>query len=229
MSFSPTPDSAPKSAMPTTIVHHLSDAILMAYAVGNLPEAFALVAATHVSLCDDCRARLGAFEALGGAIVDASDAVAMAGDSLEACFARIEASPTPTRARRGYGGVFPAPLQHYVGGDLDAVKWRSLGLGVRQSVIATGDGATVRLLRIPAGQAVPDHGHKGTELTLVLQGAFRDASDRFARGDVEFADAAVEHTPVAEAGPDCICLAATDAPLRFNAWLPRLAQPFLGI
>ena len=36
-------------------------------------------------------------------------------------------------------------------------------------------------------------------------------------------------TPVAEEGEDCICLAATDAPLKFNALLPRIAQPFLRI
>jgi putative transcriptional regulator len=34
---------------------------------------------------------------------------------------------------------------------------------------------------------------------------------------------------VAEAGADCICLAATDAPLRFNKLIPRMAQPFFRI
>ena len=65
------------------------------------------------------------------------------------------------------------------------------------------------------------------ELTLVLQGAFRDAEDRFGPGDVEIADEELEHTPVAEAGADCICLAATDAPLRFNRLIPRLAAAAL--
>lgn len=43
------------------------------------------------------------------------------------------------------------------------------------------------------------------------------------------ADEAMQHTPVAEEGEVCICLAATDAPLKFNAIIPRLAQPFLRI
>ena len=96
-------------------------------------------------------------------------------------------------------------------------------------ILRTGRDASARLLYIPAGQAVPDHGHRGLELTLVLQGAFRDETARFGRGDLEIADEAVEHTPVAEEGEVCICLAATDAPLRFNAIIPRLAQPFLRI
>jgi putative transcriptional regulator len=84
-------------------------------------------------------------------------------------------------------------------------------------------------LHIPAGSAVPDHGHRGTELTLVLQGAFSDEFDRFGVGDLEIATEEDEHTPVAEAGLDCICLAATDAPLKFNGLIQRLAQPFLRI
>ena len=41
--------------MTTTIRHHVSDRLLMAYAAGALPEAFSLVLATHLSLCDECR------------------------------------------------------------------------------------------------------------------------------------------------------------------------------
>ena len=214
-----------------TIRHHLSDQLLMAYAAGDLPEAFSLVVATHVSLCDECRAALAGFEAVGGAVLDATDAVEMGEDSLTATLMRLSgrvgsAAVTPAPRRRG---TLPAPVQDYVGGDIDAVKWRSIGLGVRQAILPTGDGGTVRLLRIPAGQSVPDHGHRGLELTLVLQGAFRDSTDRFGPGDVEIADADLDHTPVAEAGADCICLAATDARLRFNSLLPRLAQPFFRI
>jgi putative transcriptional regulator len=67
------------------------------------------------------------------------------------------------------------------------------------------------------------------ELTLVLQGAFRDEAQRFARGDIEIATEADEHTPVAIGDEDCICLAVTDAPLRFNAMIPRLLQPLFRI
>lgn len=213
-----------------SIRHHLSDQLLMAYAAAQLPEAFSLIVATHVSLCDDCRAQLASFEALGGALVDATDQAAMGSDALDTVMARIErpVAPPVAPARRA-SGVFPTPLQDYVGGDLAAVRWRRVGGGVKQAILPTAKDASVRLLYIPAGTAVPDHGHRGMELTLVLQGAFADDSDTFARGDVEIADEEVEHTPVALAGADCICLAATDAPLRFRGLIPRLAQPLLRI
>lgn len=212
------------------IKHHLTDAILLAYAAGTLPEAFNLVVATHVSLCDECRARMHAFDAVGGALIDQTDMVEMDQGSFAATMALIAGDPVQARpAPRRPKGVFPAPLQDYVGGDLDAVKWRRVGGGVSDALLSTKAGSTARLLRIPGGVAVPDHGHGGMELTLVLQGAFRDESDRFGPGDVEVADVAMVHKPVAEHGEDCICLAATDALLRFNAIIPRIAQSFLRI
>ena len=100
---------------------------------------------------------------------------------------------------------------------------------MKQSVIKTSSAATVRLLSIPAGAAMPDHGHRGTELTLVLKGAFTDEDGRFGRGDIEIANEDLHHTPIADDGADCICLAATDAPLRCRKLIPRIAQPFIGI
>ncbi|SLN63168.1 Anti-sigma-E factor ChrR [Roseovarius gaetbuli] len=211
------------------IKHHLSDALLMAYSAGSLPEAFSLTVATHISMCDDCRARLGAFDAMGGAMVERCDSVAMKDGSLEATMQRIRAAgPLAAPAPRRKSSL-PQPLQDYIGGDLDAVKWRSVGMGVKQAILPTSRAATARLLYIPAGAAVPDHGHRGTELTLVLQGAFVDEVDHFGPGDIEIANEDLNHTPVADIGADCICLAATDAPLRFRGLIPRLAQPFLRI
>jgi putative transcriptional regulator len=213
-----------------TIRHHLTDDILMAYSAGQLPEAFSLVVATHISLCDDCRAALQAYDAIGGSLLEYSTGTPMTDASLDATLARIAGSPRPQQAvEQRRHGIFPAPLRDAVGGDLASVRWRPVGMGVRQAILPAQGSATVRLLSIPAGQAVPDHGHSGMEMTLVLQGAFRDKNDRFQRGDIEIATEDLEHMPVAETGPDCICLAATDAPLRFNRMFPRLLQPLFRI
>lgn len=212
-----------------TIRHHLNDALLMGYAAGHLSEAFGLVVATHVTMCDDCRARLESYEALGGAVIEAEDEAAVSTDALARMMARLEVPVVSAPPKAPRKTSLPSPVAAYVGGDLDAVKWRALGGGVRQAILPTGPKATVRLLHIPAGQAVPDHGHRGMELTLVLRGAFRDATDRFGPGDLEIAGEDLAHKPVAEAGEDCICLAATDAPLRFAGLMPRLLQPLFRI
>ena len=215
------------------VKHHLTDQLLMAYSAGSLPEAFNLIVAAHVSMCDECRAALAEYDGVGGEVMMQRDPVDMGEDALEATLARIANMAAETKvarpAPRGDGLLFPQPLRDYVNGDVDAVKWRRIGGGVSQMVLQTSRDATVRLLRIPAGTAVPDHGHHGTELTLVLQGAFADDFDRFGAGDIEIANEDLHHTPVAEEGAACICLAATDAPLRFRGLLPRIAQPFIGI
>ncbi len=224
----------------TEIRHHLTDALMIGYCAGTLPEGFNLVVATHISLCDECRARMHEFESVGGEILADELPQAMSDQSLSDTLDMIEAGDIAEQAASAYirpettnlaqsSSNVPLPLQDYIGSDLDKVKWRKVGGGVKQAILKTSKTASVRLLHIPAGAAVPDHGHRGTELTLVLQGAFSDETDRFGAGDIEVANEDLNHQPVAEAGVDCICLAATDAPLRFNSWIPRIAQPFLRI
>jgi len=215
--------------MTDTIKHHLTPEILMAYSAGTLPEAFSLIVATHVSMCDVCRAELDSYDAVGGVVMEDAVTADVSSDALSSTMKLIAASDTAPKAPRRSTGTLPSPLQDYVGGDLSAIKWKPLGMGVKQAILSTSKVATARLLYIPAGAAVPDHGHQGTEMTLVLQGAFVDEEDRFARGDVEVANEDMEHTPIADMGEDCICLAVTDAPLKFNALIPRIAQRFLRI
>jgi len=218
--------------MEQNIKHHLTDSVLMGYAAGALPEAFNLMVAVHVSLCDRCRAEVEGYDAVGGEMLAQlpGDDVALVADSFAATMALIaNGASDDAPARRKQGSVLPGPLQDYIGGDLDRVKWRGIGLGVKQAILPTSRNASARLLFIPAGAAMPDHGHHGTEMTLVLQGAFQDKDDYFARGDVEVADSDVHHTPVADIHEDCICLAVTDAPLRFRGLIPKIAQRFARI
>lgn len=211
------------------IKHHLTEDLLMAYSAGALSEAFSLAVATHISLCDECRAAAESYDAVGGAVMVSTDASPVSDSCLSNTLAAIREADVEAPAPRLKDAVLPSPLAEYVGGGLDKIKWKSAGMGVKQAVLATNDDAVARLLYIPAGAAVPDHGHGGLELTCVLQGAFRDEDMRFARGDIEVATEEVDHTPIADISEDCICLAVTDAPLKFKGWLPRLAQPFLGI
>ena len=212
------------------VKHNANDELLMGYAAGALPEAFDLVVASHLSLSAESQMRLENFESIGGAIMDKEEPAAMADDALASILDRLDEPIEPNKVKaNASNSVFPTALQAYVGSDPDQVKWSSIGMGVKQHIISTQGDATVRLLKIPAGSAVPDHGHRGTELTLVLQGAFNDEFDRFARGDLEIATEEDVHTPIAEEGEDCICLAATDAPLKFNSPIVRLLQPFFKI
>jgi len=118
----------------------------MAYAGGSLPEAFNLIMAAHVSLCDRCRAGVDGFDAMGGALIDAEDAQLGAG-ALAQTLARLTDTPAETSLPNAPSrGVLPAPVQDYIGGDLDAVRWRGIGKGVKQAILPTTRNATARLL-----------------------------------------------------------------------------------
>jgi len=210
----------------SAVTHHVPDAMLAAYAAGRLPKAFAAVIAAHISLCEDCRAALGAHHALGGAILEETSKVdvstALKSDVLDLLDSPF--TPEPVYERKG---VYPGPVMELLKGR--EPKWKTLGMGVRQDILFGDAEGSVRLLFIPPGQAVPDHSHNGLELTLVLQGSFSDETGVFGVGDLEVADEHLEHTPIAGEGAPCICLAATDAPLRFRAFVPRLMQPLFRI
>lgn len=208
------------------ITHHISDAMLAAYSAGNVPKPFATVVASHVSLCLECRAALEAHQSAGGALMETTQSVPLSADLKANILAQLDApfTPTPVYER---SGIYPGPIVQVLKGR--APRWKSLGMGVKQDILSQGKEGSVRLLYIPAGQTLPDHSHSGLELTLVLQGSFSDETGQFGVGDVEVADETLEHTPTADVGPACICIAATDAPLRFRAIMPRLLQPLFRI
>lgn len=219
-----------------TIQHHISDELLLSYAAGDLAEGWSIAIATHLALCPSCRRRLDFMEHAGGEMLEMACSEAADDTSWDAMKARLSGG-TPSAAREPAKPVAPAgdivipePLRSYLGGDLAELKWKALGRGAYHIRIPTSDRETsVRLLKIPAGKPVPEHSHGGRELTLVLKGSFQDGQSLFKRGDLEEADESMQHQPVATPDEDCICLAVTDAPLKFRSLLVRLVQPMLGI
>jgi len=210
----------------SAITHHVPDGLLAAYVSGNLAHPFALVVATHVSLCLDCRAAMEAHCAMGGAVLEAAEQSELSDGLRSAIFDQLD-KPVATVPRPARSGIFPGPVMEALKGK--PPRWKMLGAGIRQSILTADRNGSVRLLYIPPGRAVPDHSHNGLELTLVLQGSFSDKSGRFAVGDLEVAGSDLDHQPIADSGAPCICLAATDAPLRFNSLVPRLLQPLFRI
>ena len=223
-----------------TIQHHVSDELLLAYATGTLAEGWSIAVATHLALCPSCRRRLDFMEHAGGEMLETACVEEADDTSWEAMKKRLTEARSPsTGATSGSAAkskapvaeiVIPEPLRSYLGSDLADLKWKALGRGAYHIRIPTADRETsVRLLKIPAGKPVPEHSHGGRELTLVLKGSFRDGEAVFKRGDMEEADESLQHQPVATPDEDCICLAVTDAPLKFRSYLMRLVQPVLGI
>lgn len=216
-----------------SIEHHPDIATLMAFSAGTLDAPYATVIATHLAMSEGGRETLRHMDSIGGALLASEPEAAMSSGSLDRLLGalgdedRIDVVPHDARDSHG----LPLPLQPFLPNGLDAVRWKWTGPGVATADLAWGDDGKSRLmlLRVAAGKPVPEHGHGGHELTLILQGAYRDRFGIFAKGDIADHDEDIEHQPIAEPGEDCICLVAVDAKLTFRGRLMRVLQPLFGI
>jgi putative transcriptional regulator len=127
--------------------------------------------------------------------------------------------------------TLPTPLREFITTELDDIEWNSLAPGIKGHPLTglnTGSG-TLSLLKIAPGMSIPEHGHQGSELTLVLKGSFSDEIGQFGVGDIADLDDTSQHQPIADTSEACICLIATDASLKFTGLMPRLVQYFTGL
>ncbi|MDA4847682.1 ChrR family anti-sigma-E factor [Hoeflea poritis] len=221
-----------------SIHHHLDAASLMRYAAGDLDPAFAVVVASHIAMCDECRQAVRLAEAVGGACLSDMPEAALSDGSFTRLSRMIDAAPDTATKRRPVeatpandpDGDVPLPLSSLIGGSLDDVPWRLVVPGVYRHKIELADtSSSLFMLKIGSGRKMPEHGHGGTEMTLILRGSYSDSMGRFGPGDVADLDEHVEHQPVVDSDDPCICLVATEEPTRFKGIVSRLMQPLVGI
>lgn len=206
------------------------DELLAAYGAGALDPARHALVASHLVLRPENRRFVRAVEdyASSGLLSSEPAAPARRRDArLAAIFDMVESEPVRAIPAE-QGGLLPAPLRRYLGCDMDALGWRFVVPGVREVKIEESGRGEVSLIHVRAGRRLPQHTHEGSEITLVLKGAFVDPLGRYARGDIAIADSALEHSPEIEGDVDCICFAVTDAPLRLSSPIGRLVGKILS-
>jgi putative transcriptional regulator len=221
-----------------SIHHHLDAATLMRYASGDLDAAFTIVVASHLAMCRDCRHAMHLAEAMGGQCLDEMPESDLASGAFERLSHRLDAeSPqrpatvaTDAPGRDKIRGDVPLPLQRLVGGSYDGIRWRKVVPGVQRHRIELAETqSSLYMLKIGQGRKIPEHGHGGTEMTLVLRGSYSDVFGRYRPGDIADLDEHIEHQPIVGSSEPCICLVATEEPTRFKGIIGRLMQPLVGI
>lgn len=216
------------------IKHHLDEATLVSYAAGSLSQAMALVVACHISMCPECRARVHKSEAIGGLLLDNLDSASISEGALEqvlSCLDDPEDLEVVSSIHKPLiDSDLPAPLADCIGGSISDIEWKRIvpGIYYHDLPYKSERGGVSRLMRIAPGKAMLPHSHDGNELTLILKGSFSDEMGRFTAGDIADLDDEIEHQPLVDSDEDCICLIATDAPLKFSTLLGRIVQPITG-
>lgn len=225
------------------LAHHLDDATLMQFASGDLDEAFSTVVAAHLEVCPSCRKNLNLVEACAGQLLHDVEGEALSDGALDAVKKRIAASEikvadvdgnversissdaTPDRT-----ALLPRVLRRHVN-SLDDVAWKAVVPGIKKFVIPMGSDTPHKLymLHIAPGTQVPEHGHGGAEMTLVLSGSYSDKHGCFGPGDIADLDEHDEHQPQVDSETPCICLVAAQGQTKPKSLIARLLQPIIRI
>lgn len=217
------------------------DDLFLGYATGNLCTAESLCIATLLAMNVEARHAVARLEALGGRVIEEETPVDMQDGCLEEVLKKIAHAPAPCRKMPSPEKMWqdvPEPLRAllHACASVKTSGWsRRTGGGARalQFRFCLQEPApTVQrrlwLMEIPAGAVVPAHAHGGVEITLVLEGSYRDAFGSYQKGDVSIiAEESAVHSPVG--GPNgCVCLTLTQGRVRYADPLLRLMSLFLG-
>ncbi|MDP5254893.1 MULTISPECIES: ChrR family anti-sigma-E factor [unclassified Vibrio] len=218
--------------------NHPQSLMLRAYASGDIDEATALIVATHLESCAECRAQVKAFE----------QEFAQAAFDTDACLASLNtddeqntlcwqdmfdeivdqpvaAQSAPVKSHfdidvNGQTFSLPPALQSirpYIG------KWRNFGGKVMSAKIDLGgEHSPMNLLYIAPGVTIPRHTHQGIESTLILHGGFSDEDGHYHQGDMMVRDASIEHSPKTSELEDCLCLTVLTERMVFTQGIARV-------
>lgn len=206
--------------------HHPDINLLLEYVSGNLPLTQAACIAVHLSFCGVCRKTVSQLELLGAEILAGLDGAPVGPDSRELVFERLdEVLPHQSSSDDLKTQPFVQRLRE---GNFDNLDWRRVTSALSVSHLKSGDKShECALYQIAAGGRIPEHDHNGSEMTVVLSGGFSDKHGVYHPGDFIYRDRHQIHSPTALESEDCVCLAVTEAPLRFTGWRYRWMNPFL--
>jgi putative transcriptional regulator len=213
------------------ITHHLDDATLLAFAVGTVGEAHGILVASHLAMCPVCRVALRAAEGLGGGILEIQTAQAVSDVCRAATLASLDAVSAPNSSAKPKSDL-PLALARAVGDiSIADIQWhkKAPGVSVFDVPLSKGSKTKLKMVKLGRGRTMPEHGHGGEELTLILKGSYHDKMGRFSPGDVADLDADIEHQPIVDSEEDCICVIAFETQAKYKTILAKLVQPFVGI
>jgi putative transcriptional regulator len=208
-----------------------TEALLLDYAAGSVSPALDLLVETHLAMTDESRDLVGMMQMVGGALLESVEAEPVervtAMQVLEMADLDLPADRTAMAAddvamqdqppSAKFGDIAPPlPLQAYRSDFADERRWQRLGAGVAAaSLSASNTTERAHLLWARPGTGIATHRHIGREVVLVLKGAFWDDGVRYGPGSIAIGEDGTVHAPRIDDAEDCVCLAVTEAPVKF--------------
>lgn len=204
---------------------------LQQYVDGTCDAALSIVVAAHCDMCPECRSKVERLNALASeAAFAAPQTLGSEYDNMIASITQLpaaEAAPTSRSAGvielDGKTFKLPRALHRFVG---KTGNWSHLVGKLWQAPIDMGDIGKANFIYMEKGGRVPEHTHRGHEITLVLDGEFGDGIRQYDTGDFMVMNDCHTHTPHSEADEGCLVFSIVDQPLHFTSGLARLLNPF---
>jgi len=209
--------------------HHPDIELLLNYVSGNLEGAIALPIGLHHHHCEHCQEKVNELEVVGGNSLEALSGESLAEDDFEKLLQDLD-SVEMVKTASAYEQLAIADtdlsvVQQLAEGRYDKLEWENMSLGIQRAKFEHYEqGYKVEVLKFPPHAKIPRHTHKGNEFTVVLEGDFSDEIGCFKSGDFIHLNATNDHKPIAGA-QGCICLAVSDAPVKFTGAF----GPFLNL
>lgn len=223
------------------IKHHPTFALLKNFVDGELPASISAGIAIHADMCEKCRSYIAQlteqvaessfeFEAafLDRFTVDESknlDEVAEINfeDMINDITASSDIENIPAKKEKfisfnKQAYAIPPALRN-----MSLGKTAHIGKLSRARVQLDENEIHTSLLHIEPGGGVPEHTHKGFELTLLLDGSFEDENGIYVKGDFIMLEGSHKHHPIS--GKGCLCYTVANDALHFTQGINKLLNP----
>lgn len=212
--------------------HHPNLELLVEFANGELPATLAAAVSIHAEKCSKCRAEIKQHEEqnsqqsfeqacfsaepdFNSVNIDEMIASITASDEIDLVMENKEKSISV----KGQEYTLPRALTN-----MTMSKWSGIGKLARSRIELDEGDIRASLLQIQAGGSVPMHTHKGFELTLLLDGSFKDDLGEYGPGDFIMLDGSHTHSPETEHG--CLCYTVSNDAQHFTQGINKLLNPF---
>lgn len=219
----------------SNIHFHPSDDTLARYADGDLDPAFSIMMSAHLEYCSGCRKRINELETSNTQILESTPTEPLTSD-LTAMLSQILSQPVEPLTLEFEPDIsssvlkldnkefhLPKALQRH---NDEIGAWSRLPGKIQRAPVSTGGKSKMNFIYMEPDSALPEHTHKGQEITLVLSGKFIDENDSYGPGDFIIQTDEHQHSPRTQTGQDCLCLTLLDAPLHFTSGMATLLNPF---
>jgi putative transcriptional regulator len=217
------------------IKHHPNAQQLNAFVSGTCEPTVALMVSAHIDMCVDCQAKCIKLQQVQSIEALSSPMVGSAG--LDKMFSQITQLPqqkssvtaAPSSSAsfdielEGKRFVLPRTLKRYA---QNTGSWSRLVGKLWQAPVDLGYMGKANFIYMEKGGKVPEHTHKGTEMTLVINGQYGDGMANYDCGDFTLLDDHHNHLPHSEADEGCLVFTIVDKPLYFTSGIARLLNPF---